>query len=361
MTDASPRFRSVLDGFPAYQPGRTPVSSDGKTHKLSSNESPHPPLPSVVDVIAEAARSVNRYPDNGAEGLIGAIADKFGVPAQHVAVGCGSVGVAQQLFEAIGEPGAEVIYAWRSFEAYPILSDLAGADSVRVPLRAETHDLAAMAAAITPRTRLIFVCNPNNPTGTVVHAGELEAFLDQVPADCLVVLDEAYREYIRDEAVPDGIDLYRDRPNVAVLRTFSKAYGLAGLRTGFLIAHEPVAAAARMTMLPFSVNSLAQAAAVASLAAEDELFERVELTVKERTRVREALIADGWTVPLTEANFVWVRLGEHTMDFAAACFDAGIAVRPFAGEGARVSIGDAEANDSFLAIAHAFPYRSTAG
>ena len=307
MTDASPRFRSVLDGFPAYQPGRTPVSSDGKTHKLSSNESPHPPLPSVVDVITEAARSVNRYPDNGAEALIEAIAAKFGVPTQHVAVGCGSVGVAQQLFEAIGEPGAEVIYAWRSFEAYPILSDLAAADSVRVPLRGETHDLAAMAAAITPRTRLVFVCNPNNPTGTVVHADELEAFLGQVPANCLVVLDEAYREYIRDEAVPDGIDLYRDRPNVAVLRTFSKAYGLAGLRTGFMIAHEPVAAAARMTMLPFSVNSLAQAAAVASLAAEDELFERVELTVKERTRVREALIADGWTVPLTEANFVCNR------------------------------------------------------
>jgi histidinol-phosphate aminotransferase len=361
MTDASPRFRSVLDGFPAYQPGRTPVSSDGKTHKLSSNESPHPPLPSVVDVIAEAARSVNRYPDNGAEGLIQAIADKFGVPARHVAVGCGSVGVAQQLLEAVGEPGAEVIYAWRSFEAYPILSDLAAADSVRVPLRGETHDLAAMAAAITPRTRLIFVCNPNNPTGTVVHADELEAFLDQVPANCLVVLDEAYREYIRDEAVPDGIGLYRDRPNVAVLRTFSKAYGLAGLRTGFLVGHDPVAAAVRMTMLPFSVNSLAQAAAVASLAAEDELFERVELTVKERTRVREALIADGWTVPPTEANFVWVRLGEHTMDFAAACFDAGIAVRPFAGEGARVSIGDAEANDAFLAIARAFPHRGTAG
>jgi len=361
MTDASPRFRSVLDGFPAYQPGRTPVSSDVKTHKLSSNESPHPPLPSVVDVITEAARSVNRYPDNGAEGLIQAIADKFGVPTQHVAVGCGSVGVAQQLFEAIGEPGAEVIYAWRSFEAYPILSDLAAADSVRVPLRGETHDLAAMAAAITPRTRLILVCNPNNPTGTVVHADELEAFLGQVPANCLVVLDEAYREYIRDEAVPDGIDLYRDRPNVAVLRTFSKAYGLAGLRTGFMIAHEPVVAAARMTMLPFSVNSIAQAAAVASLAAEDELFERVELTVKERTRVRESLIADGWTVPLTEANFVWVRLGEHTMDFAAACFDAGIAVRPFAGEGARVSIGDAEANDAFLAIARAFPHRSPAG
>jgi len=358
MTDASPRFRSVLDTCPVYKPGRTPVSPGGKTHKLSSNETPFAPLPSVVDAIAEAARSVHRYPDNGAQALIQAIAAKFGVPAEHVAVGCGSVGVTQQLLEAVGEPGAEVMYAWRSFEAYPILADLAAATSVRVPLRDQTHDLAAMAAAITPRTRLIFVCNPNNPTGTVVHTAELEAFLDRVPADCLVVLDEAYREYIRDEAVPDGLDLYRDRPNVAVLRTFSKAYGLAGLRTGFMIAHDSVAAAARTTMLPFSVNSIAQAAAVASLAAEDELFERVELTVKERTRVREALVADGWDVPITEANFVWLDLGEHTLDFAAACFDEGIAIRPFAGDGARVSIGDTEANDAFLAVARAYPRRN---
>jgi histidinol-phosphate aminotransferase len=359
MTDASPRFRSVLDGFPAYQPGRMPVSPAGKSHKLSSNECPFGPLPSVVDVIAEEACSVNRYPDNRAVALTRAIADRFGVPAGHVAVGCGSVGVTQQLLEAVGELGSEVMYAWRSFEAYPTLADLAAADSVRVPLQAETHDLAAMAAAITPRTRLIFVCNPNNPTGTVVHAAELEAFLDRVPPDCLVVLDEAYREYIRDEAVPDGVILYRDRPNVAVLRTFSKAYGLAGLRVGFMIAHEPVAAAARATMLPFSVNRIAQAAAVASLVAEAELLERVELTVKERTRVREALIADGWTVPPTEANFVWLRLGEHTAAFAAACEAAGIAIRPFVPEGARISIGDAEANDAFLAMARAFPHRNT--
>jgi histidinol-phosphate aminotransferase len=358
MTDASPRFRSVLDGFPAYKPGRTPVSSAGKSHKLSSNESPHPPLPSVVEVIAAEARSVNRYPDNRAEALTWAIAERYRVPAAHVAVGCGSVGVTQQLLEAIGEPGAEVMYAWRSFEAYPTLADLAAADSVRVALRDETHDLPAMADAVTGNTRLIFVCNPNNPTGTVVHGPELEDFLDQVPADCLVVLDEAYHEYIRDEAVPDGVTLYRDRPNVAVLRTFSKAYGLAGLRTGFMIAHDPVAAAVRATMLPFSVNRIAQAAAIASLAAEAELLERVEHTVKERTRVREALIADGWTVPPTEANFVWLRLGEHTPAFAAACEQAGIAVRPFGAEGARISIGDAEANDAFLAVAREFPYRN---
>jgi histidinol-phosphate aminotransferase len=350
MTEPSPRFRSVLDGFPAYKPGRTPVSATGKTHKLSSNESPYGPLPSVVEVIAEAARSVHRYPDNGAVELIEAIAERFDVPRAHVAVGCGSVGVAQQLFEAVGEPGTEVMYAWRSFEAYPALADLAAAESVRVPLLDEAHDLAAMADAITPRTRMIFVCNPNNPTGTVVRTDELTAFLDRVPDDCLVVLDEAYQQYIRDEAVPDGIELYRDRPNVAVLRTFSKAYGLAGLRVGFLVAQEPVAAAIRSTMLPFSVNHIAQAAAIASLAAEDELMARVELTVKERTRVGEELIANGWAVPPSEANFLWLRMGERTPEFTAACEQAGIAIRPFGAEGARVSIGDPDSNDAFLQV-----------
>jgi histidinol-phosphate aminotransferase len=358
MTDATPRFRPALDTIPPYRPGRVPVAAPGQSqaHKLSSNESPYGPLPSVTDVIAEAGRGVNRYPDNGAEALISALAARFAVPAEHIAVGCGSVGVLKQVIEAAAGPGDEVIYAWRSFEAYPGLCDLAGATSVRVPLRAEEHDLDAMAAAITPRTRVILVCSPNNPTGTVITERELVAFLDKVPGDCLVVLDEAYREYVRDEAVPDGIDLYRDRPNVAVLRTFSKAYGLAGLRVGFLVGHPPVADAVRKTMLTFSVNSVAQAAAIASLGAESELMERVETTVKERTRVREALIADGWTVPPTEANFVWLRLGEHTTPFARACERAGIAVRPFDGEGARVSLGTPEANDAFLAVAREFPH-----
>ena len=359
MTDASPLLRPVLDTFPPYRPGKVPVAAPGQpeAHKLSSNESPYGPLPSVAEVIAEAGRGVNRYPDNGAEALTGALAARFGVPAGHIAVGCGSVGVLKQLIEAVADPGDEVVYAWRSFEAYPPLCDLAGATSVRVPLRGEDHDLDAMAAAITPRTRLVLVCNPNNPTGTAVAEGDLVPFLDRVPGDCLVILDEAYREYVRDEAIPDGIGLYRGRPNVAVLRTFSKAYGLAGLRVGFLIGHSPVAEAVRKTMLPFTVNSVAQAAAVASLAAEGELLQRVEATVKERSRVREALLADGWTVPPTEANFVWLRLGEDTTAFAGSCEAADIAVRPFAGEGARISIGTPEANDALLTVAHEFPRR----
>jgi len=166
MSDLSPRFRPVLDTFPAYKPGKAPVAAAGEAHKLSSNESPYGPLPSVIEVIAEAGGGVNRYPDNGAEALIGALAERFAVPAGHVAVGCGSVGVLKQLIEAVSDPGSEVLYAWRSFEAYPMLADLAGLTSVRVPLRQATHDLAAMAAAITPQTRLVLVCNPINPTGT---------------------------------------------------------------------------------------------------------------------------------------------------------------------------------------------------
>jgi histidinol-phosphate aminotransferase len=353
----APRFRPVLDKFAPYRPGRKVASPEGKSFKLASNESPYGPLPSVVNAITAAASGINRYPDNSAEALIDAIARRHGVPASHIAVGCGSVGVTQQLLTATAEPGTEILYAWRSFEAYPVLVALTGSGEVRVPLTGERHDLAAMAAAITPRTRLVFVCNPNNPTGTVVHADELTQFLDSVPGDCLVVLDEAYSEYVRDPASPNGIELYRDRPNVAVLRTFSKAYGLAGLRVGFLVGHEPVAAAARTTMLPFTVSAVAQAAALASLAAEAELLERVEAAVAERARVRDELLAQGWTVPPSNANFVWLRLGDDTLDFAASCESAGISVRPFAGEGARVSVGDKEDNDAFLAVAKAYPRR----
>jgi histidinol-phosphate aminotransferase len=357
VSDRSPRFRSVLDQFAPYKPGRRVANAAGQSFKLASNECPFGPLPSVAKAITEAVAGVNWYPDNTAEALTEAIARRHDVPPAHIALGCGSVGVAQQLLAAAAEPGTEVLYAWRSFEAYPILVPLTGATDVRVPLKDETHDLAAMADAITPRTRVIFVCNPNNPTGTVVRTGELAEFLGRVPADCLVVLDEAYADYVRDPGVPNGIDLYRDHPNLAVLRTFSKAHGLAGLRVGFLIGQEQVASAVRTTMLPFSVNSLAQTAAIASLAAEAELHERVDLAVKERARVRDELLAQGWTVPPTEANFVWLRLGADTQDFAAACGDAGISIRPFGDEGARISVGTPEADDALLAVARAYPRR----
>jgi histidinol-phosphate aminotransferase len=362
MTPKSPKLREVLEGIPTYKPGRPPaVEDDGApAYKLSSNENPYPPLPGVLEVATAAARSFNRYPDLACAALTVELAEHLGVPESHIAAGTGSVGVAQQLVQITSGPGDEVMYAWRSFEAYPIITRISGATAVQVPLDAdETHDLDAMADAITDRTRLIFVCNPNNPTGTAVSRAALERFLDRVPQDVLVVLDEAYKEFIRaaegeGEEIPDGIEIYRDRPNVAVLRTFSKAYGLAGLRIGFAVAHEPVAEALRKTAVPFGVSQLAQDAAVASLRAEGALMERVEALVAERARVYEGLTAQGWTVPATQANFVWLRLGERTADFAAAAEAAGVTVRPFAGEGVRITIGETQANDLLLRMAEAF-------
>ena len=354
---SSPRLRPALAGIPTYKPGRPAAAREGApTYKLSSNENPYPPLPSVLAELRAGAESVNRYPDMFATGLSAAIAARFDVPVSHVATGTGSVGVLQQVVQATAAAGDEVVYPWRSFEAYPIVVAISGATSVQVPLRTdEHHDLDAMASAVTERTRLVLVCSPNNPTGTAVRRDELTRFLDRVPGDVLVVIDEAYREFVRDADVPDALDIYRDRPNVAVLRTFSKAYGLAGLRVGFAVAHEPVADALRKTAVPFGVSGLAQTAAVASLAAEDELLERVAALVAERARVQDALRAQGWdTVPDSQANFVWLRLGARTPEFAAACEEAGVVVRPFADEGARVTVGEPEANELFLRVAKAF-------
>lgn len=355
MSETSPKLRAELEGIPTYKPGKPAAAGGQAAYKLSSNENPYPPLPGVLESVSAAACDFNRYPDMACTGLMNEMSDRFGVPLSDLATGTGSVGVAQQLIQATSGPGDEVIYAWRSFEAYPIITQISGARSVQVPLTpGDVHDLDAMADAITDRTRLVFVCNPNNPTGTVVRRAELEQFLDRVPTDVLVVLDEAYREFIRDPEVPDGVELYRKRPNVCVLRTFSKAYGLAGLRVGFAIAHESVAAALRKTAVPFGVSQLAQEAAIASLRAEDELLGRVGSLVCERTRVVDALRAQGWTVPETQANFVWLRLGESTVPFAQACEEHGVVIRPFPGEGVRVTVGEAEANDIFLKVAEAF-------
>ncbi|MFE3638631.1 histidinol-phosphate transaminase [Streptomyces sp. NPDC059168] len=323
------------------------------SYQLSANENPYPPLPSVEQLLGTEAGHVNRYPDRRVSTLTGALAGRLAVPAAHIATGAGSVGVTHHLMQSVFRDGGEAVYAWPSFEAYPHLSGISGARPVPVPLRDERHDLPAMADAISDRTKLVIVCNPNNPTGTAVRHAELETFLDRVPEGVLVLLDEAYREFVRDPQVPDGVELYRNRPNVVVLRTFSKAYGLAGLRIGYAVAHEPVAARIRETAVPFGVNSLAQSAAVASLLAERELMDRVETIVKERDRVAGELLGLGLPAPAaaTQANFVWLRLGERTTAFAEACSTAGVTVRAFPGEGARVTIGEPEANDIVLRIA----------
>ncbi len=347
---AGPRIRQAIDGIPGYKPGRVPPG--GAAFKLSSNENPYPPLPAVLEVLTAAATEVNRYPDLGATALVNALAERFGVPVEDLATGTGSVGVAQQLLQATTGPGDEVVYAWRSFEAYPILVQIAGGTSVRVPLTPDArHDLPAMAAAVTDRTRLIFLCSPNNPTGPAIRRDELNEFLDAVPPDVLVVLDEAYREFVTDPEVPNGVDIYRERPNVAVLRTFSKAYGLAGLRVGYVIAPPQVAAAARACAVPFGVSGLAQAAAVASLQAEDQLRARVADLVAERARVVQVLRDAGWHMPETQGNFVWLPIGVGSSEFAATCEAAGVMVRPFEPEGVRITVATAEIDDRFLEVA----------
>ncbi|MEP6665442.1 MAG: histidinol-phosphate transaminase, partial [Nocardioidaceae bacterium] len=246
----------------------------------------------------------------------------------------------------------EVVYAWRSFEAYPIAVGLTGACSVQVPVDARArHNLPAMLDVITDATKVVVVCTPNNPTGPAVHRDELDAFLDAVPGHVLVAIDEAYREFVTDEETPDGLELAHGRDNVVVLRTFSKAYGLAGLRIGYAVGPAPVIEAIRKCSLPFGVSNIAQAAAIASLESEAELLERVAALVQERARVTTALADQGWALPDAQGNFVWFPLGDATVEFAESCDAAGISVRPFAGDGARVTIGEQEANDVLIEVA----------
>ncbi|WP_375498120.1 histidinol-phosphate transaminase [uncultured Jatrophihabitans sp.] len=344
-------IRPALAAMPAYIPGRTVAGAI----KLASNEVPYPPLPSVLARIADAAAGINRYPDNASTELTQALAARLGVAVEQVRVGCGSVSLCTQLVQAVADADEEVMYAWRSFEAYPIIAAVSGASSIQVPLTAgHVHDLDAMLERITGKTRLIFVCNPNNPTGTVVSRDELVRFLRAVPTDVTVALDEAYCEFVRDVEVPDGLTLLDEFPNLVVLRTFSKAYGLAGLRVGYAVAGDPtVAMAIGQTQVPFSVTTLAQQAALASLepAAETELLERVDAIAVERERVFARLLDLGYPVPPSQANFVWLPLGAATTDFAAGCEDRRVIVRAFAGAGARVTISTPEENDRFLEAA----------
>jgi histidinol-phosphate aminotransferase len=350
------RIRADLDSLAGYAPGR----GAPETVKLASNEMSAGPLPSVIAAISDAAAGVNRYPDNQATALVDRLALRLDVPPSQLAIGCGSVTLCQQLVQLTCGPADEVLFAWRSFEAYPVITQVVGAGQRTVPLRADhSHDLAAMLDAITPATRLVFVCSPNNPTGTVVRGEELVTFLDAVPDGVLVALDEAYHEFVTDPAVGDGMALYRhrgrDRGNLAVLRTFSKAYGLAGLRVGYCAAPEPVARALRKVSVPFSVNSLAQVAALASLDVEDELLARCRGVAAERGRVRAELLAMGYPVPDSQGNFVWLPLGEQTGAFAEYCLKHKVAIRPFPNDGARVTISDAGENEMFLTAAREWP------
>ncbi|GAA4381563.1 histidinol-phosphate transaminase [Paeniglutamicibacter cryotolerans] len=342
--------RSSLDHIPPYKQGQGPAAGAAASHKLSSNENPYPPLASVTAAVAECLGGINEYPNGGAPELTARLAEQFSVSAENICLGAGSVEVAAQLIHATTDPGDEVMFAWRSFEAYPMLARVAGAVPLEVPLDAEgRHDLPAMAAAITDRTRLVFICNPNNPTGTIVTTAEVEAFMREVPSTVLVVIDEAYLHFNREPGSAQGIEFFRSYPNVAVLHTFSKAYGLAGLRVGYAIAPAEVAANLRKTAIPFAVTTLAQHAAVASLDAEDELQVRIDALIQARAELSARFTAAGIEFPPSYANFIWLPTGEDTGAVDAILRERGIWGRAFAGEGIRISIGNPEANEAILA------------
>jgi histidinol-phosphate aminotransferase len=319
-------------------------------HALALNESPYPPLPSVQEAMAGAVARANRYPDLFPHRLAARIADWWAVEPRRVAVGSGSVGVALQLLRALIRPGDRIAYGWRNFDGYPLLAQIVGAQPLAVPLLpGGRQDLAALAAVVDARTRVLVVCNPHNPTGRAVLADELAILLRQVPADVTVVLDEAYAEFARHPDLADGPAALDRHPNLVVLRTFSKAYGLAALRVGYALGSPELMDRVRRQQPPFEINAIAAAAVEASLDAGDELRRRVDAVVAERDRLRRELRGSGWRIPPSDANCLWLAEPDRAAAGAAALAEAGVQVRSYPGEGIRITVGTRDANDAVLA------------
>jgi histidinol-phosphate aminotransferase len=353
-------FAEKLARIPGYQAGvptgQAPEAiAAGEIAQLASNESSSPPHPAVVEAIQAAAGAMNRYPDPDATLLRARLAERYETEPGRVAVGNGSCELFIAAAEALCEPGAEILYAWPSFSMYPHLAALTGAREVRVPLaEGEVHNLDAMAAEVTAATQLAIVCNPNNPTGTHLPAAEVAAFCERVPNHVTIALDEAYAEFQTDDDPDATLDLLAEFPNLVILRTFSKVYGLAGLRVGFALGSARFRAAVDAVRQPFSVNALAQAAAAEAVLHQDDVARRVERTVAERLRVEEALHALGLATAATQANFSWIDLGEaDERAIVAGLAERKIAVRPGSPLGdsghIRVSYGTPAEDDRFLA------------
>jgi histidinol-phosphate aminotransferase len=323
---------------------------------LASNESPYPPLPAVREAIERALSTLNRYPDPTNSLLRAKLSDRYGVPPSRIAIGNGSCDILLAAGEALLEPGAEIVYAWPSFSVYPHLSAASGARAVTVDLDgSERHDLQAMLPEITVATRLVLVCNPNNPTSTAIPLQSIAGFLDEVPAHVCVIVDEAYCEFNLLEDPDSSIELLERHPNLALLRTFSKVHGLCGLRVGFaLCGSEELPRVLDQVRQPFFCNALAQAAAVEALAHQDSVIDRVARTVAERTSVDERLRALGLRPADSQANFCWFHLGEDRdeREVMRGLQERGVLVRggtALGGEGAlRVTYGTPTENARFL-------------
>ncbi|WP_017792738.1 histidinol-phosphate transaminase [Leucobacter salsicius] len=369
------KLRASVLAAPAYKQGAAPTKPG---FKLSSNENPFSPLPGVLEAVAARAADSNRYAGAAMPELRETIGALFGVGPDHVALGAGSVTLLFQLVHAAAGPGDEYLYAWPSFEAYPSLGLASGATPVAVPLTGTAeHDLDAMADRITDATRVVLLCTPNNPTGPALKRDAFDRFMARVPSDTLVVLDEAYREFVTDPGAVRGEDVLTQYPNLVVLRTFSKAYGLAGLRIGYGVGSPAILAAAASVAIPLSVTGVAESAALASLAPEATVVhdERVAELVARRDALVSALRELGLAVPDAQANFVWIpevaagaaAAGQggsgqggteltgvpNAQALAADFVEAGTLVRPFPGHGVRISVGEAESLPEALRIVHA--------
>ena len=351
------RVRPAVDALPSYKPGKAAEQAErehniAEATKLASNENPYPPPAAVVEAVAAACRGGNLYCDHRATAVREALADRLGLAVEQVTVGAGSVALLYQLATAYLDPGDEAVTPWISFEAYPISVQTMGATLVKVPLTVgRAFDLDEVAAAVTERTKLVLLATPNNPTGTAVSTAAVARLAESISGDVIVLVDEAYREFA-DPALGDPVvELLPRFDNVAVARTFSKAYGLASLRVGYVMAHPEVVSAIDKCLIPFNVNGLAQAAALAALGDDDAAAEaqaHIDTIKVERGRVAAALAAGGWDIPDAQANFVWMHLGERTDEVCIALERRGVVVRPFQGTGIRVTIGTPAQNDRFL-------------
>jgi histidinol-phosphate aminotransferase len=353
-------FASKLESIPGYTAGvptgKAPEAiADSGIAQLASNESPYGPHPRVVEAISKAAAASNRYPDPGGTLLRRRIADRFGVDPADVAISNGSCELVLAAAVALCEPGAEIVFAWPAFSIYPYLAPLSGAREIRVPLDdSETHDLDAMLAEVTAATQLLLVCNPNNPTATHLPAARIGELMDRVPDHVTVVIDEAYVEFQVHDDPDRTVDLRRGYPNLVLLRTFSKCYGLAGLRVGYALCSPRFKAAVDAVRQPFSVNAIAQAAAAEAILHQDDVARRVEGTVAERILVEQGIHELGLETSDSQANFSWVDLGEHDeAEVVAALAERGVLVRPGTPLGdpghIRVSYGHRSENERFLA------------
>ncbi len=350
-----PRARPAVDRLPAYRPGKGAAQAEaehGITNaiKLASNENPDPPLDQIVAAVSAAAARANRYADHRATELRERIGSWLEVDPASVTIGAGSVGLLQQLFLTFVDVGDEVVYPWRSFEVYPVYTKLMGGVEVTTPLTSDhAFDLDALAAVVSPSTRMLILATPNNPTGTALRTNEIRGLLEHVDPRTVVVIDEAYREFL-DPSFGDPVqELVPDFPNVVVTRTFSKAHGLAGLRVGYAIGHPDVIASIDKTLFPFAVNGLAQAAAIAAIDSIDLIQARVDRILTERARVIATLVDAGWSIPDAQANFVFLPLGKRTDAVYLELEKRGVVTRPFSNEGIRITIGTAEQNSRFVA------------